>query len=136
PLSGIIREGRPYVLMLMRRYKEAVADYQELVQFDPSFYKAYTSMGRACLQMGRYRDAIAAIERGRSLGGDLPNIVAASAQAYALAGENSRARELLAGLHDQARTHYVSNSSFAVVHLGLGEKDRALDWLERGVEQR
>src|SRR6185503_11706922 len=44
PLSSMIREGRAYTLMLMRRYDEAIACYSEMVALDPTFYKGYTSM--------------------------------------------------------------------------------------------
>jgi Flp pilus assembly protein TadD len=88
------------------------------------------------MQMGRYAEAIAMLERGCSLAGDMPNLMGALGQAYALAGDQPRARAILAALHERAQTEYVPNTSIAIVHLGLGEKETALDYLERAVAQR
>jgi TolB-like protein/tetratricopeptide (TPR) repeat protein len=136
PLSNIILEGRGYIHVLMRRYEEALSYYQELLAFDPSFYKAYSSMGRAYSLMGRCEEAISCLDKARSLSGGVPSILAALAQNHALAGNSCRARELLAELEQLATQRYVTCTCFAVAHLGLGEKSRALEWLEKGCDRR
>ena len=75
------------------------------------------------------------LEKGRSLAGDIPNILGAMGQVYALSGQPERARELLRQLEQKAQNAWVPSTVFAIVHLGLGEHDRALDWLERGCRQ-
>src|SRR5208282_5035514 len=135
PLSAIAQEGRGFVLMVSRRYPEAVRQYEALKEFDPSFYKAWTSLGRVFAQMGEYAKAIENYRKGRELGGDIPNVLAALGQAYALNGQTERAREMLRKMQEISsaadRTGgagpSVSATSFAIVHLGLGENDRALD---------
>ncbi len=136
PLSGIIMEGRAYVLMLRREYQAALAGYRELLNFDPSFYKAHTSMGRVYIQMGNYTEALAMLEKGRSLAGDLPSILAALGQAHGLLGDLPRACESLRELERLAKIKYVPAACFAIVHLGLGEIGRALDCLEEGCDRR
>ena len=120
----------------MQRYPEAIAGYRDLMAFDPSFFKAYTSMGRAFTQMGRYGEAIAMFERGLALGGETPNLLAAMAQAHALSGNQRRAREILACLDELAKSRYVPHTCYAIAHLGLGEHSLALDRLEQGFVQR
>jgi serine/threonine-protein kinase len=56
-------------------------------------------------------------------------------QVYALGGEPGRAREILAQLERKRQTSWVSSTVFAIVHIGLGEHDLALDWLERACRQ-
>jgi serine/threonine-protein kinase len=136
PLSSIIREGVAFVHFLAGRQQEAVRGYLEIIQDDPTFYKAYTSLGRAWAHEGRYIDAIRMLEKGRELAGNIPNILAAMGQVYARAGEAARAREILAEL-EQARAHsHVPSTAFAVIHLGLGECELALDYLEKACCQR
>jgi serine/threonine-protein kinase len=72
------------------------------------------------------------LEKGRSLAGDVPNILGAMGQVYALGGEPERAREILSQLEQRRQNSWVSATVFATVHIGLGEYDKALDWLERG----
>ena len=82
-------------------------------------------------------------EKGLQLGGTIANILAALGLAHALNGETDRARELLQQLHKMSSsasrtgsgTSAVPATCFAIVHLGLGENDRALEWLEAGMER-
>ena len=51
--------------------------------------------------------------------------------AYALAGQEAQARQILEQLKEFSRQRYVSGYYFALLHIGLGEKAQALDWLEK-----
>ncbi len=53
-----------------------------------------------------------------------------------MSGNQKRAREILHELEERAQSGYVSPYHFAYVYTGLGEHDKALDWLERAVAQR
>ena len=132
PLSMIIQESRGYLLMLARRYDEAIAAYQSLLELDSSFFRVYTSMGRAYLQKGLYAEAAAMLEKGRSMAGDMPNILGALGQARAMGGQRDEARRLLDLLSSMAARRHVPATCFALIHAGLGEHDRAVEWLERG----
>lgn len=57
-------------------------------------------------------------------------------EAYAMAGNAAKAREILDQLEERARAGYVSPYHFAYVYTGLGDTDRAMDWLERAVAER
>jgi len=136
PLSSIILEGRSFLQMLRGHYEVAIEGYRELAQLDPTFYKAYTSMGRAFAQMGRYPEALENLERGRKMVGDVPNILAALGQVCGLSGDRERAHEFLAKLERQSTERYVPQASFAILNLGLGNRQKALDHLEMGCELR
>jgi len=56
--------------------------------------------------------------------------------AYALAGKQVEAREILAELEEQSKQDYVPSDNMALVCLGLGERDRAFTWLEKAFTQR
>jgi TolB-like protein/Flp pilus assembly protein TadD len=136
PLSPIVRQGKGYLLMLSKRYDEAIEEYRQTLDLDCFFYRAFTSMGRAYTQKGMYEDAIAMLQKGRSLSGDLPSILGALGQTYALAKRPADARRLLEELAELAKRRHVASTCFALIHLGLGEKEQALDWLETGARGR
>ncbi len=134
PLSQIILEGFGFLLTLERRYEDALAAFRNLRELDGSFHKAFTSMGRTFIQMGRYHDGIEMLKKGRVMVGEVPNILGALGQAYGLAGEPEQAREMLGRLTELSRTRYIPSNTMALVHAGLGEQDAALGWLERGCD--
>ena len=106
------------------------------MQADPQFYKAYGGLGRTLLQMGRYEEALEQFEMSRKLAGEVPSLLGAMGQAHARNGNPEKARALLMRLEEMKATRRVYSTAFAMIHLGLGEKDRALDRLEKGVGQR
>ncbi len=61
---------------------------------------------------------------------------ASLAHAQALFGQRAQAREVLAKLTEASRKGYVPSYHFALVYTGLGEKDRAFEWLERAYQER
>jgi TolB-like protein len=136
PLSPIIREGKGFLLMLSNRHDEAIEEYRQMLDLDCFCYKAFTAMGRAYTQKGMYEEAISMLQKGRSLSGDIPSILGALGQTYALAKRPAEARRLLEELGELAKRRHVASTCFALIHLGLGEKDQALDWLETGARGR
>jgi adenylate cyclase len=57
-------------------------------------------------------------------------------QAYARAGQRQEAQKILARLTEETQSRYVSAYSFAVMFLGLGDKERAIDEMERAYRER
>jgi tetratricopeptide (TPR) repeat protein len=136
PLSLIIQEGASYLFTLERRYDESIAGYRALAELDPGYFKAYTGMGRALAQNGNFVEAIAMLEKGRALVGDVPNILGALGQTHGLAGHRAEALRVLDALTALSQRRYVTSTTFALVQAGLGDKDSALAWLERGCRER
>src|SRR5262249_36504839 len=134
-LSSAINDSVAYLLLVARRYDEALEKQLETQELDPFYYKCYTGMGRIYIQQRLYGQAIDMLSKGRALAGDLPIILGALGQAYALDGRKAEARSILTKLEWMARERYVLSRSFALIYCGLGEKERALDWLERGCER-
>jgi adenylate cyclase len=136
PLSPILNEGPAYIYLLSRQYARAAGAYRKIGSLDPAFYHSYTGLGRVYSLQGNYDNAIAFLEKGRLLAGDVPTILGALGHTLGLAGRKSEARSLLARLRRVAETTYVPSSCFALIHLGLGQHGEALRWLEQGCERR
>jgi TolB-like protein/Flp pilus assembly protein TadD len=135
PLSPAVNESLAYVLLVARRYDEALEKQLELQELDPFYYKAYTGIGRTYIQQGLYPQAIEMLSKGRSLAGDVPFVLGALGQAYALDGREPEARAILATLEAMSQARYVPANTLALIHCGLGENARALDWLEEGYQR-
>lgn len=137
PLSQIIWEGVGYVHMLRREYPEALKVYQQLADLDPGFYKAYSSMGRVLSLMGRYDEAIVALEKARSLAGDAPRtVLSALGHTLASAGRTEDALRLLEQLRETSARAWVPSACFGSLYLGMGDHERALEHFEASADAR
>jgi TolB-like protein/Flp pilus assembly protein TadD len=136
PLSPIILEGKGYLRLIAGEYDAAFALLREVAELEPGYAKGYAAMGRVRIQQGRYQEAIALLHKAREVGGDVPSVLAALGQTHALAGNRDQARTLVGEIRSLAERCYISATCHAIVHLGLGENDVALDWLERGCARR
>ena len=137
PLSSIIREGRGYIDMIGGRLSSALAEYKRVMELDPTFHKAWTSMGRILIELGDYPGAIEALQRARQLLGEsFPRVLGALGQAYAKVGNHEKAREMLGEIKRIAQSRFVPVSGPVAVHLGLEEHEEALRWLQYGFERR
>ena len=58
PLSSLCRESIGYVYLLQQDFERAEREYRELVDFDPLFYKGWSSLGRSVFFQGRYEEAL------------------------------------------------------------------------------
>jgi TolB-like protein/Tfp pilus assembly protein PilF len=132
PLSQIIREGFGMFAMMQRDYDAALAAFRDVIELDPTFYKAYASLGRALSMLGRYDEAIEMFETARRMTGGQASLIAALGQTLGLAGR----REEAEAFRDQLTNAGSPPLRLALVNLGLGETQRALDLMERACDER
>lgn len=124
--TALIRAGR---------IDEAVARAEAAVEVDPCD-RARATLGWAYFLSGKREQGLAELERAVSLSPDDTIWLAQLGEAYGMAGDAARARSILHALEERARTSFVSPYHFAYVYTGLGDAERAIDWLERAVAER
>lgn len=56
--------------------------------------------------------------------------------AYAVSGKRSEALKIIEELNEQVKHHYVNELHFALIYIGLGEKNQAFNWLDKAYESR
>jgi TolB-like protein/Tfp pilus assembly protein PilF len=135
PLSAIIMEGRAMLFMMWGRFAESQAAYEALCRRVPGSPKLLAGLGRLHIQMGQYDRACDLLENAHAKDPNTPSVLGALGMAHALADRSEAARERLRCLEALALTRYVPATSRAMVHVGLGEHARALDWLEKAAAQ-
>jgi tetratricopeptide (TPR) repeat protein len=130
PLSLINHADLGWDYINARRYDEAVAQLRKAIEIDSHFYLARYYMGEALQLKGQLTEAIVEYRAAVELNDD-PLALAFLGQAYARAGQKDEAQEILGRLTEEAKSRYVSAYSLALVRLGLGDKEGAIDALER-----
>ena len=135
PLALIINVAIGWAFYMARRYDEAIEQLRRTVELDPNYPVAYWILGLVHRKTGRYELAITEGEKGVSLSGGSPMMRAALAQTYSMAGRTRETHEMLDDLTKLAQHKYVAPQFFAGIHIGLGESDRAMEYLEKSYEE-
>ncbi len=135
PLSLIISVAIGWAYYMARRYDESIEQLRRTVELDPNYPVTYWILGLLLRKMGRYEEAIEEGEKGVKLSGGSPVMSAALAQTFAAAAKRNKAVEILNELTKLAKQKYVAPYYFAGIHAGLGEEDRAMEYLEKSYEE-
>jgi len=114
----------------MNKKDEAIEQFHKAIDLDPRFYYTHWNLAEALEMKGNLREALAEYKKAVELDDD-PFVLALLGQAYAKLGQRDEALKILAQLPQIGAHRYVSAYSYAVLHMALGEKDKAIEWLER-----
>jgi TolB-like protein/Tfp pilus assembly protein PilF len=136
PLSPIINTVLGEVFLFSRRYDEAIRQLETTLELDSSFAYGVNKLAHAYALKGMYPQAIATSRKASSLPGARPWFLAELGYVYALAGRERDAWRILKELEELSKRRYVSAYTVAHVYIGLGDRQHALDWLERAYEER
>jgi tetratricopeptide (TPR) repeat protein len=135
PLSLIINTDLGSTYYDARRYDEAIEQLRKTLEMDPNFYSAHMRLGRALAAKGALGAAIGEYQKARALN-DNPFVLGLLGHAYASSGNKTEALKIVDQLKELSKKRYVPAYSFALVYLGLGDKEEALRWLEKSYQDR
>jgi len=123
-------------LLRAGRYDEALQAATRALALDPHYARGHATLAWAYLKKGIVAPGLAELETAVSLSPGDTLWLAQLGQAYGIAGNLEKAREVLRQLEELSRQRFVSPYHMAVVYTGLGEQERAIDWLARAYEGR
>ncbi len=138
PLSLIISFELGMAFYYARDYDQAIEQFQKTLELDQNFPPAHQFLPAAYEQKGMYGQAIAGFKTAIQLkgGSEWSLSMAGLGHVYAVSGKKSEARAVLDELKQLSGEQYVLPPSIALIYAGLGEKDQAFAWLEKGYEER
>ena len=138
PLSVRLHAEVGYQLYFARRYDQAIEQFKKTIDMDPNYPATYARLGATYLQKGMYEEAVLELEKARALDNspERQGRFAWLAYAYAVSGHRDKAQQMLAELKEQPKQRHIPPINFAIIYIGLGEKDQAFAWLEKVYEER
>lgn len=136
PLSISINTSLGWRLYLAREYDRAIAQLHDTLEMDPASEWAHLNLGQAYEQKGQFGPAIEELHEALELSHSSPLTLSALAHAEALSGNHAAANKLLAQLEELSKKQYVSPYYIAIVYLGLGKNEMAMNWLEKAYTDR
>jgi len=135
PLSLLGRTWLALLLSFTHYHEQTLEAARQVLEIDPNSYWAYVAMGSIYRNHGELEKAVAAFRRALEMPGSPIGISGGLGITLGLSGNKTEARALLKRLHDISARGYVPPTSFAWIHLGLGEIDSAFEWLNRAVDE-
>ena len=136
PLSALRHAALGWGCYFARRYERGVAECRRAIELEPSNVVAHAWLAMGLEATGRMEEAVTAAEEMARLSGRGMSSLGFLGHAYAVGGRAAEARGVLGEMMELAETRYASQYDIALTHLGLGEQDEAIAWLERGYEGR
>jgi len=136
PVSPVAQFQVAMNLYLARRYDDAIREAAATLHLAPAFGPAHILLGRVFVAQGMPDRAVGELERAHSLMGPRPDVITPHAYVLARAGRELEARAMLDELRRISRPRDPAPIRVAFLHIGLGETDRAFEWLERAIDAR
>jgi TolB-like protein/Flp pilus assembly protein TadD len=119
------------------RYDESIAQLQKGLDMDPSILYGQLYLASAYALKGMYREAVAQADKMLSAWPTREDVQIFSflGWVYAVSGQQKKARSLLNRMLDLRARRYVDAYLIGEVYAGLGEKDKAFEWLTKAYEE-
>ncbi len=136
PVSASASHTLAAQLALSRHVDEAIEQCRKTIELDPNYAAAYAVLGGVFAAKGMYREALPPTEMAATLTRGAALALANLGYVRARLGQREEARRILDQLAAASKERYTPGLAFAIVHVGLGENDQALSWLEKAYEER
>lgn len=136
PASVSIRRGLGYVYVYARRYDQARYHLCRAIAMNPTAEESYRVLGLTLALQGQLDEAERVLREATGLATAATYTRVTLAYALAKRGSRDYAETLLEELEEKQRRDYVSPVELATLHVGLGNLEKALDWVEHAFEER
>ena len=136
PLSPIIyTSGGAIVYFYARQFDKAILQCQKALEIDSNYVGARGMLVRNYIELEKYEEAIRQSKILISLSGGRAGKVDL-ARGYAMTGKQDESEIILNELIERSNQTHVRSASIAKIYLALDMKDQALEWLEKGLQNR
>lgn len=130
PLDPICTGYLAWHYLWLGSYKEVIPLAIKTLDLDPNYPMAFYVLGSAYAEMGLYDQAIETHKKGSAISTSLK---CGLGVAYARAGRREEALEVAAEL--EKYNNYWYTWGLADIYAALGDKERAIHWIEAAYEQ-
>jgi TolB-like protein/DNA-binding winged helix-turn-helix (wHTH) protein/tetratricopeptide (TPR) repeat protein len=135
PLSLPVSVVAGWILYVERNNDQAIAQFQRTLEMDSNFAIAHLYLGRAYVQKGNLEQGVVEGQTATRLSGGHPFYMAWLGYAYARVGNRNEALRILHQLKVISGKKYVASHDVAAIYVGLGEKSKAIAWLNKAYDE-
>ena len=135
PLNFFFQCFYGWHLFYLCRYDEAIAELHKALKAEPNLPPAHLRLWGAFYGKGMYEEAVAEARTFFEVLGD-KEVVQALQRGYIDTGYSGAMRLAAETLNERSRLTYVQPTQIARLYAHAGDKDHALEWLEKAYEER
>jgi eukaryotic-like serine/threonine-protein kinase len=135
PLSPALHTDLGKILYSASQRDQAMEQYRKALELNPNYFGAHHHLANFYLAEGRYEEAIAEAEK---MNANAPNELSERpflGYTYAIAGKRAEAEKILDELNEKSKQRHVNPEAFALIYTGLGDKNRAFEFLRKQYEE-
>jgi TolB-like protein/tetratricopeptide (TPR) repeat protein len=137
PSSVSVRRSLGYCYLYARKYEQGRYHLDRAIAMNPTAEESYRIQGLLLTFEKQFAAAERVLREGLTLASEAGTTTKATlAYSLAQAGDKSLARSFAAELVERHNSEYISPVDLAVVHMAVGDKERALDWVEHAIDER
>jgi len=135
-LSSVIAVNISRMYQLQNNHDASIQNSLKVIELDPNFAAAYEYLALSYLKGGRNAEAIVAAEKAVDLSNRSAITLGDLGYVYALVGKRAEAIERIKELEEKYTRKEAIGQYLATVYVGLGDKDKAFEWLEKDFQAR
>ena len=124
------------VYLFCAQFDKAIESLREATEIDPGSPIGHSVLAHAYAGSGQRERAIEESDIALALSRRSPVVLLQKADAHAVLGETAEARGILQELEKKWKPDGASSLWIAVVHASLGERELALEWLQKAFQER
>lgn len=132
PLSSVITREVSMFYQLLNQHQASIDNSLKLIDLDPNFPAAHQYLGLSYLKLGRNAEGVAALEKAAELSNRAAWQLGDLGYGYAVTGKRAEAMAIVKELEEKYAKREANAQNIAAVYAGLGNKDKAFEWLETG----
>jgi TolB-like protein/Flp pilus assembly protein TadD len=136
PLSSVIGVNVSRMYQLQNNHDASIENSLKLIELDPNFGPAYEYLALSYLKRGRDAEAVAAAEKAVGLTNASGITMGDLGFVYAVVGKRAEALDKIKQLEEKYRRKEAIGQYIATIYVGLGDKDKAFEWLEKDFQAR
>lgn len=136
PLSATLSDDLAMAYNFARRPDEAMKQNLRTLEMEPDRPDSIYRIGTIYEQKGMYEEAVASYQKAISVSERTSNFLGSLGHAYAASGRREEAVKILHELQEMSRHSYVSPYDLALIYIGLREKEKAVEQLERSYDEQ
>ena len=136
PLSSVIHSEVAVIYLIQNNYQAAIETCLKIIELDPAFSNAYQYLGLSYFKVGRNAEALTTLEKAVELSKRDGEKLRYLGYGFAIEGKREQAYAILKELEEKYVKKEANGRDVASVYAGLGEKDKALEWLEKDFQTK